>query len=115
MFEDSDKWIGLGIDRTNWKFGKCNINILFIGNQWITYLKDLPFTFFIRIRNNILANKIVNSEQKHAKHLFNFSYFRALRNRRVLFGHRIYIGGQKIGMNEWSSNSNKNLKKRKKV
>ena len=157
LFEDSDKWIALSIDRTNWKFGKCNINILFIGisyrgtaipliwkmldkrgnssqqereelmnellniltkeqiskirclladrefigNQWITYLKSLPFTFFIRIRNNTLANKIGDSEQKHANRLFNCSYFRALRNRRVLFGHRLYIGGQKIGKNEW--------------
>ena len=29
----------------------------FIGSQWITYLKGLPFTFFIRIRNNTLSIK----------------------------------------------------------
>lgn len=26
-----EKWVILSIDRTNWKFGKCNINILMIG------------------------------------------------------------------------------------
>ena len=26
-----EKWVILSMDRTNWKFGKCNINILMIG------------------------------------------------------------------------------------
>lgn len=157
LFANSEKWVALSIDRTNWKFGKCNINILligisyrgtaipliwkmldkrgnssqeeridlmdelleilteeqtkkikclladreFIGKQWITYLKDLSFTFFIRIRNNTLVRKGGESKEVHAKRLFNCTYFRSLRNRRVLFGHRLYIGGLKTGNNEW--------------
>jgi len=157
LFVNSEKWIALSIDRTNWKFGKQNINILligisyrgtaipliwkmldkrgnssqeeridlmnellnildkeqknkirclladreFIGTQWITYLKGLPFTFFIRIKNNTLVRKLGKSKQVHAKNLFDCSHFRALRKKRVLFGHRLFIGGQKIGDNEW--------------
>lgn len=157
LFSDSEKWVALSIDRTNWKFGKRNINILligisyrgtaipliwkmldkrgnssqqermdlmdelleilteeqtkkikclladreFIGKQWITYLKGLPFTFFIRIRNNTLVRKGGESKEIHAKQLFNCIYFRALRNRRVLFGHRLYIGGLKTGHKEY--------------
>ena len=157
LFADSENWIALSIDRTNWKFGKCNINILligisyrgtaipliwkmldkrgnssqqeridlmnellkiltdeqtkkirclladreFIGKQWITYLKELSFTFFIRIRNNTLVRKVGLSKEVHAKRLFNCSYFRSLRHRRVLFGHRLYIGGLKTGKNEF--------------
>lgn len=157
LFAESDKWIALSVDRTNWKFGKCNINILmigisyrgtaipliwklldkrgnssqkerielmdqlleiltkeqtkkirclladreFIGKQWITYLKESPFTFFIRIRNNTLVSKLSDSKQIHAKRLFNCSHFRALRISRVLFGHRLYVGGQKTSEGEW--------------
>lgn len=156
LFVGSENWVALSIDRTNWKFGKHNINILligisyrgtaipliwkmldkrgnssqeerielvkelldiltekqkskikcvladreFIGQQWITYLKELPFTFFIRIRNNTLVRKSGMTKQVHAKRLFDCSYFRALRKKRVLFGHRLYIGGQKIGKND---------------
>jgi len=31
LFCDSDNWVALSIDRTNWKFGKQNINLLLIG------------------------------------------------------------------------------------
>lgn len=157
LFASSEKWIALTVDRTNWKFGKCDINILllgisyrgtaipliwkmldkrgnssqqeridlidelldilteeqtkkirclladreFIGKQWITYLKRLPFTFFIRIRNNTLVRKGGKSKEVHAKRLFNCSYFRSLRHQRVLFGLRLYLGGLKTGKNEW--------------
>lgn len=157
LFAVSENWIALSIDRTNWKFGKKNINILmigisyrgtaipliwkmldkrgnssqeerielmkelldilteeqtskikclladreFIGTQWITYLKGLSFTFFIRIKNNTLVRKLGKSKEVHAKNLFNCSHFRALRKKRIFYGHRLYIGGQKIGNNEW--------------
>ena len=157
LFESKDKWVALSIDRTNWKFGKQNINILligisykgtaipliwkllnkrgnssseerielindllkrltkeqkskirciladreFIGNQWITYLKDLPFTFFIRIRNNTLIRKIGKHKTVYAKDLFECNHFRILRKQRILFGHRLYIGGQKINDKDW--------------
>lgn len=157
LFADSEKWVALSIDRTNWKFGKHNINILligisyrgtaipliwkmldkrgnssqeerielmeellviltedqkskirclladreFIGKQWIAYLKEQPFTFFIRIKNNTLVRKLGKSKEVHASKLFECSHFRALRKKRVLFGHRLYIGGQKISEKEW--------------
>lgn len=157
LFGETDNWIALSIDRTNWKFGKCNINILligisyrgtaipliwkmldkrgnssqqeriklmnelleiltkeqtkkirclladreFIGKQWITYLKGLPFTFFIRIRNNTLINKVNDPKQVHVKRLFNCSHFRAFRKKRVLYGHQLYVGGQKTSTGEW--------------
>lgn len=31
LFANSEKWVALTVDRTNWKFGKSNINILLIG------------------------------------------------------------------------------------
>ena len=157
LFANSDGWVALSVDRTNWKFGKQNINVLligisyrgtavpliwkmldkrgnssqterielmdallnilsieqknkirciladreFIGLEWITYLKKLPFTFFIRIRNNTLIRKAGKHKEVHAKTLFKCSHFRALRKKRIFFGHQLYIGGQKIGDKEW--------------
>jgi hypothetical protein len=73
----------------------------FIGSQWITYLKKLPFTFFIRIRNNTLVRRKGQTKEVHAKQLFECNHFRALKKKRILFGHQLYIGGQKIGAKEW--------------
>lgn len=157
LFAKQENWIALSIDRTNWKFGKKNINILligisyrgtaipliwkmldkrgnssqqeridlmkslldilteeqtskikclladreFIGNEWITYLKDLPFNFFIRIRNNSRVRKTGKHKEVHAKSLFNCQHFKALRKKRVLFGHQLYVGGQKLSDTEW--------------
>ena len=157
LFADADNWVALSVDRTNWKFGKQNINILligisyrgtavpliwkmldkrgnssqierielmntllhilnkeqkskirclladreFIGFEWITYLKKMPFTFFIRIRNNTLIRKIGKHKEVYAKTLFNCSHFRALSKKRILFGHQLFIGGQKVGKNDW--------------
>lgn len=157
LFGDSDRWVALSIDRTNWKFGKQNINILligisyrgtaipliwkmldkrgnssqaerielvdelldildaeqtgkirciladreFIGSEWIAYLKKLPFTFFIRIRNNTLVRKVAKQKEVHAKTLFGCAHFRSLRKKRMLFGHQLHIGGQEIGDGEW--------------
>ena len=157
LFADSEKWVALSVDRTNWKFGKRDINILligishrgtaipltwkmldkrgnssqqeridlmnellcnltdeqkkkirclladreFIGKQWITYLKKMPFTFFIRIRNNTLVRKSGLAKEVHVKRLFNCLHFKSLRKRRVLLSHRLYIGGMKTGKNEW--------------
>jgi len=157
LFVESDKWVALTMDRTNWKFGQSNINILligisyrgtaipliwmlldkrgnsnqterielftqlldllepsqikkiqclladreFIGKEWITYLKKLPFTFCIRIRNNTLVRKIGKQKEVYAKTLFTKNYFQALRKSRMLFGHRLFIGGQQISNKEW--------------
>lgn len=157
LFTKPENWIALSIDRTNWKFGKHNINILligisyrgtaipliwkmldkrgnssqeeridlmnslldiltveqtgkikclladreFLGNEWITYLKKVPFNFFIRIRNNSKVRKSGKQKEVHAKSLFNCEHFKALRKKRVLFGHQLYIGGQKLSDKEW--------------
>jgi Transposase DDE domain. len=73
----------------------------FIGNEWITYLKYLPFNFFIRIRNNSRVRKTGKHKEVYAKSLFNCQHFKALRKKRVLFGHQLYVGGQKLSDTEW--------------
>lgn len=34
LYGDEGQWIALSMDRTNWKFGRVNINILTIGISW---------------------------------------------------------------------------------
>lgn len=157
LFASNQSWIALTIDRTNWKFGRANINILmigisyqgtaipliwtllnkrgnssqkeriglleellsnlndhqidkirclladreFIGHQWIAYLKELPFTFFIRIKKNALVAKSKVSKPCHASRLFNKDHFQSLYKLRCLYGHQLYIGGRKINSKEW--------------
>lgn len=152
-----NQWVALSVDRTNWKFGKININILligisykgtaipiiwtlldkrgnssqkeridlmnelqsyltiaqlkqikylladreFIGPEWISYLKSLSSTFVIRIRNNSLMRKMGQSKETKVSLYFSQKEFKALRKTRILFGYQLYIGGQKIGKNEW--------------
>lgn len=157
LFCNNEKWIALTIDRTNWKFGKCNINILmigisykgtaipliwmlldkrgnssqderinlfksllsllekdqvdkirclladreFIGKQWIKYLKNQPFHFFIRIKKNALISKLKGEQSSHVYRLFKQSKFQAFNNRRWIYSHQLFIGGQKINSKEW--------------
>lgn len=157
LFAANQSWIALSIDRTNWKFGQRNINILligisyrgtaipliwvlldkrgnssqterielidsllailtteqkdkirclladreFIGEQWLTYLKKKKISFFIRIRCNTQIRKTGQTKSKSAKSIFTESRFVALRKKRVLFNHRLYVGGQKISSKEW--------------
>ena len=157
LFVLPNQWVALSVDRTNWKFGKCNINILligisykgtaipliwvlldkrgnsstqerislmnkllnqltakqhqqikclladreFIGKEWISYLKSMSFTFVIRIRNNSLMRKIGKLKEVKVGDYFSQNYFKALRKPRILFGHRLYIGGQKINDTDW--------------
>lgn len=157
LFVEDQQWVALTIDRTNWKFGRANINILmigisyqgtaiplvwmllnkrgnscqkerislleellshlnkkqigqirclladreFIGHQWIEYLKKAPFTFFIRIQKNALVAKNKTARPCHARRLFRQDYFQALYKLRSIYGHQLYIGGQKINDKEW--------------
>lgn len=157
MFVKPSNWVALSVDRTNWKFGKCNINILmigisykgtaipliwvlldkrgnssqeerivlmnkllgyldehkkkqikcllgdreFIGKEWISYLKRKEITFFTRIRSNSLMRKIGKSKEVKVGDYFSQSHFKVLRKKRILFGHELYIGGQKIADKEW--------------
>lgn len=157
LYGNQGDWIALSMDRTNWKFGKVNINILTIGiswrgtaiplvwmmlkkrgqsNQterinllfslltclskeqkksirfllmdrefaamdWLAYLKKQPFHFVIRIRKDAKVRRPGKLPERHAYKLFECKDFRALRKQRILFGHRLYIGGQKISATEY--------------
>lgn len=146
----------LSIDRTNWKFGQSNINILligiawqgtaipliwmlldkrgnssclertelmdkllncltdsqikqircivadreFVGKHWIAYLKKHPFPFFIRIRKDARIAKRADLSQA-AYRLFQKDRFIALRKPRLVFEHRLFVGGQQISDKEW--------------
>ena len=145
------------MDRTNWKFGRININILTIGiswrgtaiplvwmmldkrgqsnqserilllqqllncleqeqinriryllmdrefaaHDWLTFLKNQSFHFIIRIRKDAKIRKPGQIKEVRAYHLFQSDSFRALRKQRVLFGHRLFVGGQKISAKEY--------------
>ena len=151
------QWIALSMDRTNWKFGRININILTIGiswrgtaiplvwmmldkrglsnqseriylleqllncldqeqinriryllmdrefaaHDWLTYLKKQSFGFIIRIRKDAKIRKPGKMKEVKAFTLFQTDSFRALRKQRVLFGHRLFVGGQKISTKEY--------------
>lgn len=150
-------WIILSMDRTNWKFGRTNINILMIGiswrgtaiplvwslldkqgvstqeerisllerllsflseeqqariryllmdrefaaHHWITYLRSKPFNFVIRIRKDARVRKPGQCKELPAWKLFNQAHFRVLRKPRVIFGHRLYLAGQRISDREY--------------
>lgn len=150
-------WVCLSMDRTNWKYGRCNINILTIGiswrgtaiplvwmmlpkrgqsNQnerilllqqllnclsqeqkkrmryllmdrefaaaeWLTYLKGQSIHFLIRTRKDAKVRKIGKLNERAAFKLFQTDGFRVLRKQRILFRHRLYIGGQKLSEKEY--------------
>jgi len=150
-------WIVLSMDRTNWKFGRVNINILTIGiswrgtaiplvwmlldkrgqsnqserillleqlldclsleqqgliryllmdrefaaHNWLTHLRQKPFSFIIRIRKDAKVRKPGQMKEKHAWRLFQCPHFRVLRKPRVVFGHRLYLAGQRISDKEY--------------
>lgn len=156
-YADKGSWIALSMDRTNWKFGRSNINILTIGiswrgtaiplvwklldkrgvsntseriellddllkwlpdderdkiryllmdrefgsKDWLTALKDRRLGFIIRIRVDAKVRKPGQQRERPAKELFNCTEFRCLRNRRVVFHHRLFMGGCKIGAKEY--------------
>lgn len=157
LYGNEGQWIALTMDRTNWKFGKLNINILTIGiswrgtaiplvwmmlnkrgqsnqteriillqrllngltqeqkkriryilmdrefaaNGWLTYLKKQSIHFIIRVRKDAKVRKPGCLKERHAYRLFETSTFRALRKQRILFGHRLYVGGQKLSASEY--------------
>ncbi len=150
-------WIALSMDRTNWKFGKQNINILTIGiswrgtaiplvwmmlnkrgqsnqteriellgkllsylnneqknriryllmdrefgaNKWLTYLRQQPFDLIIRVRKDAKIRKPGQFKEVAAYKLFQTTTFRVLRKPRVVFGHRLFIAGQRVSKKEY--------------
>ena len=153
LFVKKNNWVALSIDRTNWKFGQSNINILllgisykgtaiplvwkllnkrgnsntlerielleslksalkeeqlgqlrcllmdreFVGKEWVSYLKKQPFTFITRIRYNTKTRKLGKCKELAAHLLFQDEYFKALRKQRIIWGHQLFIAGQKNG------------------
>ncbi len=157
LYGDQGQWVALSMDRTNWKFGRLNINILtigiswrgtaipliwmlldkrgnsnqqerillverllsylndgqqgriryllmdreFVGQHWITYLRQKPFGFIIRIRKNAKIRKPGQHKEQAAWRLFQTDHYRALKKPRVLFGHRLYLAGQQLSAKDY--------------
>lgn len=156
-YANQGSWVALSMDRTNWKFGRNNINILTIGiswrgtaiplvwklldkrglsntaerielldellellsdcernkiryllmdrefgsTDWLTALKNRSVGFIVRIRVDAKVRKPGQQRERPAKKLFACSQFRCLRNQRVVFHHRLFMGGYKIGAKEY--------------
>lgn len=91
LFGANQSWIALTIDRTNWKFGKTNINILMIG---ISYQGTaIPLIW-------MLLNKRGNSSQKERIELLDSLLFhlnqKQITQIRCLLADREFIGYQWI-------------------
>ena len=156
-YANQGTWVALSMDRTNWKFGRSNINILMIGiswkgtaiplvwklldkrglsntaerielldellkwlpdcerkkvryllmdrefgsKDWLTALKNRRVSFIVRIRVDAKVRKPGQQRERPAKELFACNQFRCLRNQRVVFHHRLFMGGYKIGAKEY--------------
>lgn len=152
QYDFGDKCLDLSMDRTNWKFGRFNINILTVGivwkgtaipliwmmldkrgqsNQeeriylilrllsylseqqasrigyllldrefaakdWLAYLKSKGIHFLIRIRKDAKVRKLGKSKEVKAYTLFQNQSFQAKYKQRIIFGHRLYVGGQQV-------------------
>ena len=73
------------MDRTNWKFGEVNINMLvwgklhrlliadreFVGKEWIAFLNDSKIAYHIRIRENFIVFDPKKQALAKAWHYFN--------------------------------------------
>lgn len=152
LYPGNKSKICLAMDRTNWKFGKSNINILslcithegiafpilwsmldnnggssntkqriqlienfvsifgadriesiicdreFIGEDWIDYLKNkLKVNFCIRIKDIEYISK-KQYGKSHAKNFFKNlrrGETKTIKNRRIIWGHKLYIAGAK--------------------
>ena len=71
ILPNDEKWV-LTMDRTNWKLGKSNINLLvlgvekiasltadreFIGEEWFKWLKEKKIPFVIRVNNGLTLKR----------------------------------------------------------
>lgn len=91
MFVKPKNWVALSVDRTNWKFGKCNINILMIG---ISYKGTaIPLIW-------VLLDKRGNSSQEERIVLMNklLSHLDKPKKKQIkcLLGDREFIGKEWI-------------------
>lgn len=73
----------------------------FIGKEWIGYLREQSFSFFIRVKSNTKVYKIGKEKGWSAAYIFRTSHFKVLRQQRIIWGHRLYIAGQQQGEKDW--------------
>lgn len=94
--------LSLVLDRTNWKFGRIEINLLvlavvvadreFVGKKWVDYLIQNNIPFFIRIKENRLVEW--GEDMCHIS-----SFFRHLKGKQKrhlqfdLDGHMLFFAG----------------------
>jgi len=108
ILPNDEKWV-LTMDRTNWKLGKSNINLLvlgvekiasltadreFIGEEWFKWLKEKKIPFVIRIKSNTLIDEEYFGS-RDLKELFshtNKDEFYAFGKTKI-FGTELYLGG----------------------
>ena len=64
-------------------------------------LRSKPFSFVIRIRIDARVRKPGKMNDQAAKKLFGCEQFKVLRKPRVVFGHRLYLAGQRISDREY--------------
>ena len=140
----------LALDRTNWKYGERNINILmlavvykggaiplvwklldkrgnsnqgerlslvrglkrvlsaerwasircltmdreFDGSKWLSELDDMKLAFVLRIKKSVLIEN--GGKNRKAHRLFSGETPRVLRKTRLVFGMKLYVGGQRL-------------------
>ena len=140
----------LALDRTNWKYGERNINILmlavaykggaiplvwklldkrgnsnreerlslirslkrrlsperwasircltmdreFDGSKWLSELDDMKLAFVLRIKKSVLIEN--GGKSRRAHRLFSGETRRVLRKTRLVFGMKLYVGGQRL-------------------
>ncbi|MEN0051902.1 MAG: transposase, partial [Bacteroidota bacterium] len=73
----------------------------FAAKDWLAHLKEKPFHFIIRIRRDAKVRKIGKLKERPASQLFQTDSFKVLRKQRVLFGHRLYLAGQRLSEKEY--------------
>ena len=73
----------------------------FAAKDWLAHLRKKSFHFIIRIRKDAKVRKIGKLQERPAWQLFQSSSFRILRKHRVLFGHRLYLAGQRLSEKEY--------------
>lgn len=73
----------------------------FASREWITALKNRSIGFIILIRVDARVRKPGSHRERAAKELFACAHFRCLRNQRIVFHHRLFMGGCKIGAKEY--------------
>lgn len=157
LYGNEGSWVALSMDRTNWKFGKADINILTIGislggtaiplvwvlldkrgqssqlermllmerllsclgegqrarircllmdrefgaADWLQYLHKRGIHFVVRIRKDARVRIPGTEHEAPAWRLFRSESFRALRKRRAVLGHHLFIAGQSLGNDEY--------------